>query len=156
MRETSLPVGESKDHVARRGSISDRAVAEAFRGGERGDGGEGTAPFGKFIGILKLYITGRTRDPAASVGNARAAAWSLRGRCEMSERVRARRTSFLASCSLSSLTFHCVSFVPFDARKINYGHVASSVYLTACNRMYATKCIARVISSGRADAALIN
>ena len=34
-----------------------------------------------------------------------------------------------------------------DIRKINYEHVATSVYLTACNRMYATKCIARVISA---------
>lgn len=47
------------------------------------------------------------------------------------------------------LTFHFVSSVPFDVWKINYRHVASSVYLTACNHVYATKCIARAISAGR-------
>lgn len=47
------------------------------------------------------------------------------------------------------LTFHFMSSVPFDVWKINYRHVASSVYLTACNHVYATKCIARAISAGR-------
>lgn len=80
-------------------------------------------------------------------------AWGFR---RLNVYVYVREASWPFSCSPGSLTFHFVSFVPFDARKINYEHVASSVYLTACNRMYATKCIARVISSGRADAALIN